>query len=407
MAGRVAAVRARRAAAWLALPLAACALACEESAPPAPPALEVVVAKVLQKDVPIYGEWVGTTEGFINAQIRPQVEGYLLEKSYAEGSVVQKGDLLFQIDPREFQAILTQTRGALGEARAALGKARLDVERYTPLVAEGAVSQQELDDATQAKLRAEASVLKARGEVEQARLNLEWTKITSPITGVADVAAGQVGDLVAPETVLTTVSQLDPIKVEFPISEQEYLYFRRRANNAPPEAARTGALELILADGSTYEHLGTIKVLGRAVDDQTGTIMMEGYFANPGNLLRPGQFAKIRAVVREEKGALLVPQRAVTDTQGSYQVAVVQPDDSVAIRAVEVGERSGNLWLIHKGVKAGEQVIAEGVQKVRPGMKVRPVTAAEKKARKAKAEKAKAGAAPEEKPKAAAPSGGS
>ena len=358
---------------------------------------------------PIHGEWVGTTQGFINAQIRPQVKGYLLEKSYAEGSVVQKGDLLFQIDPREFQAIFTQTRGALGEARAALGKARLDVERYTPLVAEGAVSQQELDDATQAKLRAEASVLKARGEVEQARLNLEWSKITSPITGVADVAAGQVGDLVAPETVLTTVSQLDPIKVFFPISEQEYLYFRRRAGDAPPEAARTQALELILADGSTYEHPGTLKVLGRAVDDQTGTIQMEGYFENPGNVLRPGQFAKIRAVVREEKSALLVPQRAVSDTQGTYQVSVVQPDDTVAIRAVEVGDRSGKLWVIEKGVKAGERVIVEGIQKVRGGMKVRPVTAAAaKKEQEAKPEAAPASQpeASPSKPEAAPPSGG-
>jgi membrane fusion protein (multidrug efflux system) len=302
---------------------------------------------------------------------------------------------------RQFQAILNQKRGALGEAQATLGKAKLDVERYTALIVDGAVSQQELDDATQAKLRAEASVLKARAEVEQARLNLGWTKITSPIAGVAGVAKGQVGDLVAPSTVLTTVSQLDPIKVSFPISEQEYLYFRRTFGDREPaqEDARQDGLELILADGSTYEHRGTVEVVGREVNVQTGTIQMEGYFKNPGNFLRPGQFAKIRSVIRHEKGAFLVPQRAVNDTQGTYQVAVVQPDSTVAVRAVEVGERSGNLWVIRKGVEAGEQVIVEGIQKVRGGMTVRPVTAA---AAKAEAKSAK-GKAPEKKPEAAPP----
>jgi membrane fusion protein (multidrug efflux system) len=389
---------------WLALPFALLVPGCEQAEPPAPPALEVVVAKVVQQDVPIYGEWVGTTEGFVNAQIRPQVEGYLLKRHYREGSVVQEGDPLFEIDPRQFQAILNQARGSLGEAQAGLGKATLDVDRYTALIVDGAVSQQELDDATQAKLRAQASVLKARAEVEQARLNLAWTKIVSPIAGVAGISKGQVGDLVAPSTVLTTVSQLDPIKVSFPISEQEYLFFRRRAGGADPRAERREerGLELILADGSTYEHRGRLEVVGREVDAQTGTIQMEGYFENPGNLLRPGQFAKIRAVVRHEKGALLVPQRAVNDTQGTYQVAVVQPDSTVAVRAVEVGDRSGNLWVIRKGVEAGEQVIVEGIQKVRGGMTVRPVTA------KAKADaqdaKAKAGEKDTEaKPDAATP----
>ena len=263
---------------WLTLPLALWASGCEQAAPPAPPALEVVVAKVVEQDVPIYGEWVGTTEGFVNAQIRPQVEGYLLKRNYREGSVVQQGDLLFEIDPRQFRAVLDQTRGSLGEAQAGLGKATLDVDRYTALIADGAVSQQELDDATQAKLRSQASVLKARAEVEQARLNLEWTKIESPIAGVAGVAKGQVGDLVAPTAVLTTVSQLDPIKVSFPISEQEYLFFRRRAGDADPreERGEQRGLELILADGSTYEHRGRLEVVGREVDAQTGTIQMEG-----------------------------------------------------------------------------------------------------------------------------------
>jgi RND family efflux transporter MFP subunit len=386
MAGVGASVKAARdwPPAWLALPLVMLAFGCEKPEPPPAAALEVVVAKVLQQDVSIYGEWVGTTEGYINAQIRPQVKGYVLKRNYREGSVVKQGELLFEIDPREFQAILNQTRGALGQAQAGLGKATLDVERYTPLVVEGAVSQQELDDATQAKLRAEASVLKARAEVEQARLNLDWTKVASPITGVSGVAQAQVGDLVAPESILTTVSQLDPIKVSFPISEQEYIVFRRAlgalaAQGHQRDEAPEKGLELILADGSAYEHRGRLEVVGREVDAQTGTIQMEGYFENPGNFLRPGQFAKIRAVVRTQKDALLVPQRAVNDTQGTYQVAVVKPDDTVAIRAVEVGERSGELWVIRKGVKAGEQVIVEGIQKVRGGMKVRAVSKAAQK----------------------------
>lgn len=400
MVGASAALRAGRSLA-LVLPGVLLASGCQPTEPPPAPVLEVVVAPVVQQDVPIYGEWVGTTEGFINAQIRPQVKGYLLKRHYREGSVVQQGDLLFEIDPREFRALLNQTRGALGEAQATLGKATLDVERYTPLVAEGAVSQQELDDATQAKLRAEASVLKARAEVEQARLNLEWTKITSPITGVSGISLAQVGDLVAPETLLTTVSQLDPIKVMFPISEQEYLYFRRTPEAVRDPERRDERLELILADGSIYEHRGSVEVLGREVDVRTGTIQMEGYFPNEDNFLRPGQFAKIRAVVRWEKGALLVPQRAVNETQGTYQVAVVGPDSTVSIRAVQVGERSGNLWVIRKGVESGERVIVEGIQKVRGGVTVKAVTAGEEGAE-AKAAPEEPAAQPDSKPRAGA-----
>ncbi|MEE8581394.1 MAG: efflux RND transporter periplasmic adaptor subunit, partial [Myxococcota bacterium] len=309
---------------------------------------------------------------FVNAQIRAQVTGYLLKQHYREGSLVRAGDLLFEIDPRQFRAALARARGQLGEAEAMLGKSVLDVERYTPLAAEGAVSRQELDDANQAKLRNEASVAKARAEVQQARLDLSWTRILSPIGGIAGIAVAQVGDLVSPTTELTTVSQVDPIKVAFPISEQEYLRLFRNFSDEERERSegKKDALELILADGSTYEHRGTATIVGREVDPRTGTIRIEGYFPNPRNLLRPGQFAKVRTVLRTAEDALLVPQRAVRDMQGRAQVAVVGSDDTVEIRGVELGARSGSLWIIAKGLEPGERVIVEGVQKVRSGITV-------------------------------------
>ena len=353
--------------------LAVAGIGCDGSQPDAaapPPA--VVVTEVIQKDVPIYGNWVGTAQGFVNAQIRAQVTGYLLKQHYREGSLVRAGDLLFEIDPRQFRAALARARGQLGEAEAMLGKSVLDVERYTPLAAEGAVSRQELDDANQAKLRNEASVAKARAEVQQARLDLGWTRITSPIGGIAGIAVAQVGDLASPTTELTTVSQVDPIKVAFPISEQEYLRLFRSFADEDLERGEGNkdALELILADGSTYEHRGTAMIVGREVDPRTGTIQIEGYFPNPGNMLRPGQFAKVRTVIRTAEDALLVPQRAVRDMQGRAEVAVVGPDDTVEIRGVELGDRSGSLWIIEKGLEPGERVIVEGVQKVRSGITV-------------------------------------
>ena len=353
--------------------LAVAGSGCDGSQPDAAtPPPEVVVTEVIQKDVPIYGNWVGTAQGFVNAQIRAQVTGYLLKQHYREGSLVRAGDLLFEIDPRQFRAALARARGQLGEADAMLGKSALDVERYTPLAAEGAVSRQELDDANQAKLRNEASVAKARAEVQQALLDLSWTRITSPVDGIAGIAVAQVGDLVSPTTELTTVSQVDPIKVAFPISEQEYLRLFRNFSDEERErsAGKKDALELILADGSTYEHRGTATIVGREVDPRTGTIRIEGYFPNPRNLLRPGQFAKVRTVLRTAEDALLVPQRAVRDMQGRAEVAVVGPDDTVEIRGVELGDRSGSLWIIEKGLEPGERVIVEGVQKVRSGITV-------------------------------------
>ena len=357
----------------LLLALVVASLGCGGEAPPrARPPVEVVVAAPVQRDVSVYGEWVGSTVGFIDATIRPQVKGFLRKRHYNEGSLVAKGDLLFEIDPREFQAQLDQARAVLGEARAMLGKSELDVKRYTPLAAQGAVSQQELDDAIQARLRNRASVDKARADVRQAQLYLDWTRVTSPIEGVAGIAVAQVGDLVGPTTELTTVSQLDPIKVEFQISEREYLAVAPRIS--PEKIAQgggtEGALELTLADGSRYPHDGTAFAVGREVDPTTGTITIEGRFPNPGNLLRPGQFAKVRAVVTTAKNALLVPERAVMQVQGAHQLAVLGEGDVAEIRSVEVGTRVDQQWVIAKGLKPDDKVIVAGGQKLRAGAKV-------------------------------------
>ena len=353
----------------LCVALAACGGKPQQAAPPPP---EVLVIDVVQKDVPVYQEQIGTLTGYINASIRPQVKGYLLSKNYKEGDVVHTGDLLFQIDPREFQAALDQAQGQLARAQAAQVKTQQDVTRYTPLAKEGAVSQQELDDAIQQNLAAKAQVDSARATVVQAKLNLDWTKVTSPIDGVSGIAVSQVGDLVEPTTVMTTVSQLDPIKVSFPVAEQLYL---RLANNRLKGAAdkpRAGALELILADGKAFPQRGTITVIGRQVDPRTGTLSLEGQFPNPGNILRPGGYALVRAVVDDLPNATVVPQRAVQDFQGTSQVAVVTPENKVEIRNVTTGPRSGSDWAIMDGVKPGERVIVEGLQKVRGGMTVTP-----------------------------------
>jgi membrane fusion protein (multidrug efflux system) len=344
---------------------------CTKPEAAAPPPPEVLVIPVARKDVPVYGEWIGTITGYINAQIRPQVTGYLLTRNYNEGDVVRTGQLLFQIDPRQFQAALDQANGDLAKAQAQLGKTQIDVTRYTPLAKEGAVSQQELDNAIQANLAAKAQVDAARAAVEQAKLNLGWTKVTSPIDGVSGIAIAQVGDLVEPTAELTTVSQLDPIKVKFPVAEQTYLRYARtrEGRNQDP---RKGALELILADGSVFPEPGTLTVIGREIDPRTGTLIVEGQFPNPNNVLRPGGYAKVRAVIDNLPNALVVPQAAVQDYQGTMQVAVVTPENTVEIRNVTTGPRSGFDWAILDGVKPGERVIVEGLQKVRGGMTVAP-----------------------------------
>jgi len=341
--------------------------------PRMPPAPEVVVSAVRQDDVSVFSDFVGTTEGFNNAEIRPQVEGYLRSRAYHEGDEVEAGQLLFEIDPRQFEAQLAQARGELGEAKAQLERTRIEVERYRPLAAKGAVSQQELDNAVQAKLRNEAAVDKAQAQVEQARLDLGWTKIESPISGIAGISVAQIGDLVSPQTTLTTVSQVDPIKVEFPISESTYLALARGQEK---RGRYENKLELFLADGSRYAHEGTPFVVGREVDPRTGTILIEGRFANPQHLLRPGQFARIRTAIRVLKNALVVPQKAVRDSQGSFEVAVLGKDDEVEFRGVELGPVSGSDRVVTKGLALGDRVVVEGLQKIKTGMKVRPTSSA-------------------------------
>src|SRR5229473_7599924 len=354
-----------------------------------PAAVDVEVVQVEQKDIPIYGEWIGTLDGLENADVKAQVTGYLLKQAYAEGSFVKRGQLLFQIDPRPFQAALDQAKAQLMEAQAQLTnaeatqlQAQLNVNKYTPLAAEQAATQQDLDNAVQTNVAAKATVVNskaairaAEATVESAQINLDFTQLVAPIDGIAGQAQLQVGALVNSSTsAVTTVSTVDPIKVFFTVSEQEYLAFNRQY---PTEASREAEekrtpLELILADGATYAKKGKFYFADRAVNQSTGAIRIAGLFDNPGNILRPGQYARIRAATSVRQGALLVPQRAVSELQGSYQVAVVDSNNKVSIAAVTVGERVGPMWVVESGLKPGEHVVAEGVQQVRPGAQVNP-----------------------------------
>jgi len=352
-------------------PLLFCAVAgCgkEKPAPPPPPAVEVV--DVVQKDVPVYMEWVASTDGSVNANIRPQVTGYLISQNYKEGDVVKKGQVLFRIDPRVFQAALDQAMGQLAQQQARWTTAKANLRRIKPLAAQNAVSQKDLDDATGQEQSTHASVIAAQATVDTARLDLEFTKVTSLIDGVAGIAKAQIGDLVGPGQIgeLTTVSTVDPIKVYVPVSEQQYL----KSTESRKDRANGTSLELILADGSTFPHKGKITFADRQIDPKTGTIKVATLFPNPGNLLRPGQFAKVKALLGVDRNALLVPQRAVTDMQGKLMVAVVGPDNKVSIRAVEAGQRVDQLQVISQGLKPGEKIVAEGVQKVKEGMPVNP-----------------------------------
>src|SRR2546427_95556 len=411
----------------------------------APRPLDVEVAQVEQKDVPIYSEWIGTTDGMVNAEIKAQVTGYLLRQDYKEGSFVKKGQLLFEVDPRPFQAALDQANGQvaqfqgqleqansqvtqaeaqvaqansqilqsqaqLAEAQANQIKTQLDVNKYAPLAEQKAVTQQDLDNAvqvnvvakaqveaaragvetTRAQLRAanaqigtaKAAIETAKGQIENARatvktaeLNLGFTRITSPIDGIAGIAQAQVGNLITTTSApLTTVSTVDPIKIYFTLSEQQYLYLNKAGLITARSEARVAQieLELILANGSTFPQKGNFYFADRQVDQKTGAIRMAGLFPNPENVLRPGQYGRVRAVTATKNDALLVPQRAVTELQGTYQVAVVGGDNKVEIRTVKVGDRADSNWIIEDGLKAGESVIVEGLQKVRPGAVVNP-----------------------------------
>jgi membrane fusion protein (multidrug efflux system) len=351
--------------------LAVFTLACgkkEKSAPPPPPTVEVV--EVMQKDVPIYSEWVATLDGMVNATIRAQVQGYLTQQLYKEGDVVKKGQVLFQIDPRTFQAALDQAKASLAQAEARHTTAKANLTRIRPLAQKNAVSQKDLDDAVGAEETSQASVLAAKATVDKAQLDLGFTRITSPVDGIAGIAKAQIGNLVGPgaSEELTTVSTVNPIKAYVSVSEQEYI----QAQEGKTKRAGSMPLELILTDGSTWPQKGEFFVADRQVDVRTGTIRVAATFPNPQNLLRPGQFARVRALIGLMKGALVVPQRAVSEVQGRYILALVGPDNKVAIKQVKAGERFGQLRVVLEGLKAGEKVVAEGTQKVRDGMAVSP-----------------------------------
>lgn len=356
----------------------------EKAKAPQTPTVEVVAA--VQKDVPIYTEWVGALDGSINAVIRPQVTGYLISQHYREGMQVNKGQILFEIDPRTFQNALNQAKAQLSQQKARHDTAKANLARVRPLAEKNALSQKDLDDAVGTELSARASVEAAQAAVEEAQLNLGFTRITSPVDGIAGIAKTQLGNLVSPsmQEELTSVSTVDPIKVYINVSEQQYLNFRETSNNVEQIP-----LQLILANGSVYQHEGRFALADRQVDPTTGTLKLGALFPNKEHLLRPGQYGRIRAMMQVKKGALLIPQRAVTEMQGKYLVAVVGADNKIDVRPVQAGERIGTDWLIDKGLQPGEQVVAEGAQKVRPGMTViaKPFSPAAKPAPSAPAEK--------------------
>lgn len=356
--------------------VAACAAmllmtACDKAAPPPPVPPVVDVMNVIQKDVPIYREWIGVMDGDVNATIRPQVTGYLIKQNYREGDLVKKGQTLFEIDPRTFQAAVDQADALRSKQQAIYETAKANLARVKPLAEKNAVSQKDLDDATGQELSARGALDQATAQLETARLNLGFTKITSPITGIAGIAKAQIGDLLSPSASaeLTTVSTVDPIKVYVNISEREYLQFIEKQT---PDKVGNVPLALILLDGTVYPKPGKFVLLNRQVDPTTGTFKVGALFANPDSRLRPGQYAKIRATTEMEKGALLVPQRAVAEVQGKYLIAVVGEGNKVELRPVKPGERIGSDWIISAGLKPGEKIIVEGTQKVRDGAVVNP-----------------------------------
>ncbi|HET6930563.1 MAG TPA: efflux RND transporter periplasmic adaptor subunit [Candidatus Acidoferrum sp.] len=337
------------------------------------PSPEVEVASVIQKDVPIYSEWIATLDGYVNAQIQPQVTGYIIRQNYKEGSFVRHGQILFQIDPRPFHALVDLANAQLAQAEAQLGKTQMDVDRDTPLAKERAIAQSQLDNDIQANRAAQASVKAAQAQVEQAKLNLEFTEVKSLVDGISGIAQVQIGNLVNPTTILTSVSQINPIKAYFSISEQEYIHFAERINaQTQKETPADGPpFELILADGSVYPYKGVGLLTNRQVDVSTGSIQIVCSFPNPQNFLRPGQFGRLRAAPDVRHGALLVPQKAVSELQGNYQLVVVGADNKASIRAVRVGARVGPMWIVESGVKAGETVVVEGLMKVQNGAAVK------------------------------------
>jgi RND family efflux transporter MFP subunit len=341
----------------------------------APPPLEVSVATVTAQHVTTSSEWIATLDGYVNAQIHPQVSGYLVKRNYREGGAVHKGDVLFEIDARPLNAVLTQVTAQVAQAEAQLAKSARDVERDTPLAAQQAIAQSQLDAETQAYRAAEANVQSLKAAVETARLNVEFTKVTSLIDGIAAIATAQIGDLVGPSTLLTTVSQVSPIKAYFAVSELEYLRMARSINGTDtagqPWDAQAG-LSLTLSDGQAYPHKGTFVAADREVDRGTGTIRLVAAFANPGNVLRPGQYGHVRAVTGANDRALVVPQRAIVELQGGYRIRILGPGNRVEVRTITAGDRVGNLRIITSGVKAGDQVVVGAPMAVRDGSIVTP-----------------------------------
>jgi membrane fusion protein (multidrug efflux system) len=358
--------------------------ACKQEAPPPPPPPEVKVAQVLQRDVPIYVEAIGETRGSSEIEVRARVEGFIESVDFKEGSMVARGQLLYRIDPRPFQASVAQAKGVVAEAEAGLARAQQDVSRYEPLVAKNAISRQDYETSVQVKRAAEAAVEAAKASLERSQIDLSYTNVVSPAAGLVGKTEVYPGTLVGrgQSTLLTRISQIQDIHVRVNIPERDYLELARRAE----ERRKAGGaeverpFELVLADGTVHPEKGKLVFVDRAVDSATGTILVEIAFPNPGGLIRPGQYGRARVAIDERKGAILVPQRAVNELQGTYSVAVVKPDDTVDLRMVTAGARVGTLWVIEQGLKPDEKIVVEGVQKVRPGMKVTPVptTIAEK-----------------------------
>ncbi len=350
-----------------------------QSAPP-PPKVEVIAVR--RADVPVMREWVGTLDGSDNASIQAQVSGYLIKQNYADGTAVKKGELLFELDERTFKAKAEQAKADIALNEAKVKKSQMDVDRYTPLAKDDAISQQELDDAIQELAGAKAALQSAVAAYDDAMVQWGYTKITSPISGIAGIKSVNIGELISPgRGDLTVVSTIDPIKADFTISENEYLEFRKTMKNGHPDAEyaeRSSKLdgakfELVLFDGSVYELPGKFYASDRQFDQRTGSIQLQVLFPNPHLLLRPGQFARVRSAVRIEKNAMLVPQRAVTEVQGVYFVAAVGADKKVAVKRVTVGDRIGSDWIIKSGLEPNDHVVTEGTQKARDGATVEPV----------------------------------
>ncbi|HEX4631461.1 MAG TPA: efflux RND transporter periplasmic adaptor subunit [Chthoniobacterales bacterium] len=348
--------------------------ACGKKAPPAPPPPEVLVTEVKQQDAPIYNEYVGQLDASVNATIEARVQGYLISQNYKEGQPVKKDDVLFEIDRRPFEAALAQAKAALLQAEASAKQAELNAERSKDLFQRKVASEQERDNAVQSGAAARAQAEAQKAVVEQAQLNLDYTTIKAPVDGIAGLVKVQVGDLINVGTVLTTVTKVDPIKAYFTVSEQRYADYAKRWADPQERAQHEKELrfELLFPDGSTYEHPGELFAIENQVDVRTGSLRIAAQFPNPGNILRPGQFARIRVQSEIRKDAILVPQRAVTELQGNYQIAIVGPDNKVHIQPVKMGRRVDHDWIVEEGLKPGDRIVVEGVQKVREGAVVNP-----------------------------------